>query len=199
MTRSTAGGREFALSGVRRDATIPAMASEDIAVSTDWREIVASQYGAAIDMLENAIQACPEELWGDRSRRPEFWYIAYHTLFWLDYYLSDSPVGFAPPAPYTLEEMDPAGVLPPRVYTKGELIRYLEHGRVKCRTVVTTLSDERARRPSGFLTPDLSVAELLLYNMRHVQHHAAQLNLILRQVVDAAPRWVSRAGMKAAE
>jgi hypothetical protein len=33
----------------------------------------------------------------------------------------------------------------------------------------------------------------LLYNLRHVQHHAAQLNLILRQAVDSAPGWVGRA------
>ena len=26
-------------------------------------------------------------------------------------------------------------------------------------------------------------------NMRHVQHHAGQLNLILRQSIDSAPRW----------
>jgi hypothetical protein len=29
--------------------------------------------------------------------------------------------------------------------------------------------------------------------MRHVQHHAAQLNLILRQQIDSAPRWVVKA------
>jgi hypothetical protein len=28
--------------------------------------------------------------------------------------------------------------------------------------------------------------------MRHVQHHMAQLNLILRQVIDSAPNWVGR-------
>jgi hypothetical protein len=38
----------------------------------------------------------------------------------------------------------------------------------------------------------MSVFELLLYNLRHVQHHAAQLNLILRQQVDAAASWVGR-------
>jgi len=42
-------------------------------------------------------------------------------------------------------------------------------------------------------TMDYSVLELLIYNLRHVQHHAAQLNLILRQDIDAAPEWVSRA------
>jgi uncharacterized damage-inducible protein DinB len=34
------------------------------------------------------------------------------------------------------------------------------------------------------------MVELLLYNMRHVQHHTAQINLILRQIIDSAPRWV---------
>ena len=35
--------------------------------------------------------------------------------------------------------------------------------------------------------------ESLLYNMRHVQHHAAQLNLLLRQSTNSAPDWVARA------
>ena len=64
-----------------------------------WRAVLWRQFGAAIDMLENAIVACPENVWGDRSRRPEFWYVAYHTIFFLDYYLSESEKDFAPPAP----------------------------------------------------------------------------------------------------
>ena len=38
--------------------------------------------------------------------------------------------------------------------------------------------------------------ELFLYNLRHVQHHAAQLNLILRQTIDRAPRWVVKTDRK---
>jgi hypothetical protein len=144
-------------------------------------------------MLENAMLACPDQLWSDRSQRPEFWYLAYHTLFWLDLYLSDSPEGFAPPAPFTLNEMDPAELLPERPYTKDELQTYLDHGRRKCREVIQALTEERSRQRCGFERLDLSVAELHLYNMRHVQHGAAQLNLILRQTIDSAPRWVVRA------
>lgn len=159
---------------------------------TAWKTGVWKQFGAAIDMLENAMHACPDALWRDRSRRPEFWYLAYHTLFWLDFYLSESPDGFAPPAPFTLDELDPAGVLPDRPYTRPELQRYLEHGRAKCRATIKALSDEMARQRCGFARRDMSRFELLLYNLRHVQHHAAQLNLILRQQVDAAPAWVGR-------
>lgn len=157
-----------------------------------WRAVIWQQFGAAIDMLENALLACPEGLWSDRSRRPEYWYVVFHTLFFLDFYLSGSAEGFAPPAPFTLDELDPAGLLPERPYTKTELHNYLEHGRRKCWAAIDALTDEKAPQRCGFERPDVSVAELFLYNMRHVQHHAAQLNLILRQQTDSAPGWVSK-------
>lgn len=165
-----------------------------LALDTLWKTVVWQQFGAAIDMLENAMAACPDELWSDSSQRPEFWYVSFHTLFFLDLYLSDSVEGFVPPEPFTLDELDPAGVLPERPYTKEELHAYLRHGREKCRATIEDLTDEKARRRCGFEWLDLSVAEILLYNMRHVQHHAAQLNLILRQKTDSVPRWVRRAG-----
>lgn len=37
---------------------------------------------------------------------------------------------------------------------------------------------------------EMSLCELLFYNMRHVQHGAAQLNLILRQKTDSAQSWI---------
>jgi hypothetical protein len=156
-----------------------------------WKTILWRQYGAAIDMLENAIAACPEDLWADRARQPEFWYVAYHTLFFLDLYSHGTVEGFAPPEPFTLDELDPAGVLPPRVYTKVELGAYLRLGREKARAAVDAMTDETAQRPCRIPWLELSEGELILDNLRHVQHHAAQLNLILRQVTDSAPRWVS--------
>jgi hypothetical protein len=159
-----------------------------------WKETAWSQFGAAIDTLENAIRACPEKLWDDRTRRAEYWYVAYHTLFWLDYYLSDTWEGFAPPPPFGLEEMDPAGVLPERPYTKDELLTYLAHDRQKCRQTIRAMTDEKARRMYKFGSVNLTIAELLLYNLRHVQHHSAQLNFILRETGDIGSRWIFRAG-----
>ena len=159
-------------------------------MNSAWKKIVWQQFGAAIDMLDNAISACPDDLWSDRSKRPEYWYLVYHTLFFLDLYLSESVAGFAPPAPFTFDELGPSGLRPERPYTKGELQTYLEHGRNKCRATIEALTDESGSHRCGFEWVDVSVAELLLYNMRHVQHHAAQLNLILRQNIDSAPGWV---------
>lgn len=154
-----------------------------------WRQL-----GAAVDMLENAIAACPDELWtAERRRGPAFWYLAYHTLFFLDLYLAPSPDGFVPPPPFNLDELDPAGVLPERPYTQPELLAYLEHGRQKARSVLADLDEAAASRPTAFpWVPAMTFAELLLVSLRHVQHGAAQLNLMLRQETDAAPAWVKR-------
>lgn len=157
-----------------------------------WKETIWNQFGAAIETLENAVETCPEQLWADRTKRAEFWYVVYHTLFWLDYYLSDSTDGFTPPAPFGLEELDPAGKLPPRPYTKEELIGYLEHGRKKCRVTIAAMTKERAEQLYKFGSVNVTTAELLLYNMRHVQHHTAQLNLILRETSNIGSRWVFR-------
>jgi DinB superfamily len=162
-------------------------------LDTLWRESIWQQFGAAIDMLDNALLACPEELWNDRSQKQEFWYITYHCLFWLDLYLYGAVEGFAPPPPFTLDELDPAGVLPDRVYTKDELHIYLIHCRTKCQATVESLTDEKAHERCTFGQRTMSFAELLLYNMRHVQEHAAQLSLILGQKYNWASRWVGRA------
>jgi hypothetical protein len=57
-------------------------------MDTTLKSSIWSQFGAAIDMLDNAIVACPDTLWGNRIQRQEFWYEAYHALFWLDLYCS---------------------------------------------------------------------------------------------------------------
>jgi len=101
-----------------------------------WR-----QFGASIDMLENAIAMCPPEVWNTSSK---FWYNAYHCLFFLDYYLTLKPVGFSPPSPFTLSEFDPSGAMPDRVYRKEELLTYLHTNRNKCRELLAGLTDEVA-------------------------------------------------------
>lgn len=158
-----------------------------------WKTINLHQFGAAIDMLENAIAACPDELWGDRIEAHAFWYLAYHTVFFLDCYLSESGEGYSPPPPFTRAELDERGLLPEMVYTKEQILAFLAHARLKCRSVISSMSEDEAAGRCGVPWLDMSRAELLLYGMRHVQHHAAQLNLVLSRAGHAAPRWVRAA------
>lgn len=158
------------------------------------KEGIWNQFGASIDMLENAINACPDEHWATETK---FWYQAFHCLFYLDFYLTIEPKTFSPPPPYTLSEFT-EDELPERAYSKEELLAYLQFSREKCRNLISGLTENAfsARWINQSGTKDYSVLEILLYNMRHVQHHTAQLNMILRQTIEEAPDWVSRAGDK---
>jgi len=174
-------------------------------METTLRTALWQQFGATIDMLENALLACPSMHWHGllwsapgAPEYPTFWSITHHTLFWLDLHLTGSLEGFAPPAPFTLDELDPAGVLPEQPYTKEELHAYLVHLRKKCQTTMLSLSDEKAHQQVAFpwaRGKPVSYLELLLYSMRHVQEHAAQLSLFLGQhgIPDEALDWVARA------
>ncbi len=183
-------------------------------METFWNTALWRQFGAAIDTLENALVACPDWLWkkrlwsekADRSQSrgfppefAEFWYLAYHTLVWLDLYLSGVPEEkFAPPAPFAQEEIDTVEALPKQPYTKEELHAYLASLRQKCHTTLAALTDEQARRPVAYPWSEgkaVSFLELQVYNLRHVQEHAAHLSLFLGQhgIPDEALDWVPRA------
>lgn len=179
-------------------------------LETPLRTALWRQFGAAIDMLENALLACPATLWQERlwkapppSHFPpqfgEFWYIAFHVLVWLDLYLSGVPEEeFAPPAPFAKGELDSVEVIPEQPYTKEVLRAYLVSMRQKCRIQLLQLSDEQLRRPVEYpwsRGQPISYLELQLYNLRHIQEHAAQLSLFLGQhaIPDANLDWVARA------
>jgi DinB superfamily len=151
-------------------------------METTLRTALWRQFGAAIEMLENALVACPTSLWKVRLWRDplppefppqfaEFWYVTFHALVWLDLYLSGVPEeAFAPPAPFAQGELDSVEALPERPYTKEELHAYLASTRQKCHTRLLRLSDEQARQPVEYPWSEgqpISFLELQLYNLRH--------------------------------
>ncbi|MEO8665869.1 MAG: DinB family protein [Ignavibacteria bacterium] len=164
----------------------------------DLKQSLWKQFGASIDMLKNAIEVWPEEYWHTEKK---FFYVSYHCLFFLDYYLTIPHKNFSTPLSFTIREPSEIpeeavdDIIPDRIYSKEELLGYLQSVREKCHKVIGSLTEEklkeRWREESG--PRNYSVLEILLYNMRHVQHHTAQLNFYLRQKINAAPDWVSRA------
>jgi hypothetical protein len=157
------------------------------------------QFGASIDMLKNTIEQCPDESWNTNRK---LFYMVYHTLVFLDYYLTIPARPLSSPLPFTLTE--PASsipadaiddIIPDKIYSKEELLHYLHQNRNKCHDVIAALTEEKLteRWVDPEANRNYAVLELLMYNMRHVQHHAAQMNLLLRQGVNNAPGWVRRA------
>lgn len=163
-------------------------------MDTTQKTAIWQQFGATIDTLDDAISACPDRLWTavvwddeDDPKYGQFWFVAYHTLFWLDLFLTGTSEGFAPPAPFI------RGALPEDPYSKDEVSNYLRQCRQKCRSTIEGLTDESANKICTFEWMTPTFFELQLYSMRHVQEHAAQLNLVLGQNGITGPDWVAKA------
>jgi hypothetical protein len=79
------------------------------------------------------------------------------------------------------------------LYEKAFVLSYLGHIRRKARETISEETAEVLAGPSGFHWRECSRAELHVYNIRHVQHHAAQLSLRLRLDAGVEIPWVSHA------
>ena len=174
-------------------------------MDTNLKTSIWQQFGASIDYLADTVSVCPDEywrasLWKTPNTKPEFsqyWYVVYHTLFWLHLYLTGAEEGFVPPAPFELIEME-ENQLPKTVYSKAELQTYLEYCRKRCAATIEALTEDTAQQPCQFAWGEVSFAELLLYNLRHVQEIAAQLSLFLGQNGVSVPDFVPTARHSAA-
>lgn len=163
-------------------------------MKVDWKVSTWKQFGAAIDMLSDVINLCPDHLWTievykdpEDERYGQFWFIVYHTLRWLDLFLNGTAKGFTPPAPFL------SGMLPEQPYTKDQIMTYLKFCREKCKSTLEGLTDQRAQERCVFEWMEPSFLELQLYSMRHVQEHTAQLSLILGQHKVTGMDWIANA------
>lgn len=156
------------------------------------------QFGASMDMLVNTIAACPLAMYQTNKR---FFYTAYHTAVFLDYYLTVPPTDFVAQLPFTLREKEdmPADalddVLPNEHYTKEQLLGYMAASKEKGHALIMGIKETDNPRFVEQHEADgmvYSLLEILLYNMRHVQHHTAQLNKMLRENGHEPTKWVAR-------
>jgi hypothetical protein len=146
----------------------------------DYRDVIRSQYQAALEMLRQVIAKCPEALWNNPADKVAFWRVAYHALFFTHLYLQPTEKEFIPWARHRqdYELMGPPAWAPDHVpqigtpYTQGEVLEYLE----LCRQQV----DDRTRpldldARSGFQWLPFGKLELQFYTIRHLQQHAGEL------------------------
>lgn len=165
------------------------------------KDILWNQFGASIDMLLNVVSSCPDDYF---TSHPRFYYIAFHSAVFLDYYLTIPPGDFSPLLSFTQKAPEDRpkeaidDLIPDKIYSKQEIAAYLKQSREKCKQIIEGLSDERLqdRFTEGNEPNDMDypILEILLYNLRHTQHHVAQLNMLLRQDLDKHVEWSFRAG-----
>jgi hypothetical protein len=149
------------------------------------RTVLKSQYHASLAMLREAIERCPPEEWLSTNHKNTFWQVSYHALFFTHLYLQRDEAAFRPWEQHRGEGDGIAG----EPYTQAQVLGYWEF----CDRMIDDAVDalDLDGTESGFSWYRMSKLEHQFVNIRHIQHHAAQLIDRVRSAADVGIRWVA--------
>jgi hypothetical protein len=159
------------------------------------REILKNQMLAALATLNQCVENCPEREWNESHGDAPFSQVVFHTLFYLDYYLSRNPEEFRTQKFHNehreifrdyeeLEDREPR-----EIYTGKEIETYINFCHNKIENCFNGTDKNYPLVKAGHR--NMTIMELAIYNTRHGQHHAAQLGLLLQQITSKTLKWVS--------
>jgi len=150
-------------------------------------------------MLRQSIEQCSEDLWYSDEPTNAFWQVAYHAVFFTHLYLGPRSATFRPWERHQggvqhpdgiAGRSDPTSALPliPSPYSKADVLAYWE----VCDKMVDPAVDalDLQSQDSGFSWYPIPKLEHQIVNIRHIQHHTAQLADRLRASAGIGIRWV---------
>jgi hypothetical protein len=171
------------------------------------RTALKSQYHATLSMLRKAIEQCPDDVWESWDYTNPTWRVVYHTLYFVHLYSRRRLEEFTPwekhqtmlqdlddvPGPPELDQYCELPHRPPQTgepLTKAEIMEYWEW----CDGMIDDAVDamDLLSPESGFYWYPISKIEHQIVNIRHIQHHMAQLSERLRVAADIGVEWVGR-------
>jgi len=129
------------------------------------KQVIQSQYLAALAMLKQVIMQCPQTVWDAPGDKFKFWSKSYHVVFFVHFYLQDAEKDFVP----WEKHHDPDGDIP---FTKDEVLEYLAFAE---KQVVERVPATNLEAESGFHWYPVNKLELQFINIRHVQQHTGEL------------------------
>jgi hypothetical protein len=150
------------------------------------KQVIANQFEAGFATINRCVQQATDDLWHQPVARYPFCQVAFHTLFFADYYLGPDAEAFSL-QPFHLANKHLFGDYeqledrePTSRYEKPQIITYLDFCRAKASATIAGETEATLSARAKFDGKDFSRAELHVYNIRHIQHHAAQMILRLR-------------------
>ncbi|MBP6786415.1 MAG: hypothetical protein KA170_02415 [Candidatus Promineofilum sp.] len=137
----------------------------------DIAAILVSQYLASLEMLRRAIVACPDSLWNAPEDKNKFWHTAYHALYFIHVYASESERTVTPWAKHRegYDEYTPADREP---YDKATVLEFLDFCRIWVAEKVPQLKLDDME---GLPDPEMRLLELQIYSIRHIMQHVGEL------------------------
>jgi len=166
-------------------------------MTATFKSLIFNQMTASLDMLKYCIDACPKSEWHEAHKDAPFSQVVFHTLFYADFYLGRDSIPFKEQTFHVkhkdifgeYEEMEDK--IPENLYERVFCLEYLAHCTNKVKATIESETSDSLSGNSGIDFRETSRAELFVYNIRHIQHHAAQLGLRIQAVTGKEMPWFS--------
>lgn len=129
------------------------------------KQVVQSQYLAALAMLKQAIVKCPPKAWNSPRDKDKFWFVAYHTLRYAHLYLKTQDKGHVR---WEARAYSKQGA----PFSKEEILERLA---LVERDVAEQIPIMNLDGKSGYAWIPTNKLELQLDNIRHIQQHTGEL------------------------
>lgn len=149
---------------------------------TAIRNVLVSQYQASLNMLKSTIEKIPAEAWNDTAYNNPCWQIAYHAIWGTRFYLGSGIDSFVPweksitgaESLGGLAEWEnpEVGIVVEGYNSPEELLSFISEIESGLQQDIQSLP---LHESSGFEWYPFTKLELHLMNIRHIQHHTAQL------------------------
>ncbi|HEX3823763.1 MAG TPA: hypothetical protein VHV79_04790 [Mycobacteriales bacterium] len=153
---------------------------------------MARNFDSALQLMATALTDCPDRLWetdlwpvdATMHHVPQggihgsaTWFLGYHVLTCLDYDLGGDFERWVPPPPFNENTFG----FPNRVFTRSELLGYLDWCRARARQSCAALTDDLALRllPSTHRYAGTRYGEIVAAIPLHVVEHASQIRQFL--------------------
>jgi hypothetical protein len=155
------------------------------------RQALKAQYRAGLSMLRSAIESLSDVEWVSRADRNPTWQMAYHALFYTHMYLQPSLSRFKAPEWHHREyaSLGSPGDIEPA--SREQVLAYCSFCEEGVEGWVDAL--DLSAETCGFWWYKMGKLEHQLVNLRHLQHHAAQLADRLRIRQEVGTDWVASA------
>lgn len=155
-------------------------------------QILRRQIAPTIEMLEDVIGRCPEEVWTLASEPPSqnvpVWEQVYHAAFWLNAWARDWSTPLQKPAFHSELALGlESGASP--VITREQMREYLAKAKRECMAFLDDLTDETLVVGQQAFGKTWTPADRILGQIRHVQYHAGMANARVEEATGLWPDW----------
>jgi hypothetical protein len=170
---------------------------KDFTMLSEIKKSYSRQIGAAFKMLEYAIDSSNDKTWTARINNMPFWQICYHALWYTDFYFHADQATFQPQS-FDMKGIKNISIKPDsqmiedqkHPISKSNMRAYCKYAKQKANQFIQSINDTYFTTPSPFEWHGFPKIDLVDYNLRHLQHHVGQLDVVLRREQNIGNPWI---------